>query len=138
MSRGVWIATAAFAAAVGTSGCRPLADSDDATVPTRQSVAFEGSVDPRFAGTWKSRNGYSVLELDKDGALKSETISFSQKGRSDTKVAGEWRIKGSDLLLRYAGPGGGATVIKYTASLAGNKLGLAIAGGRIKVAYTRK
>jgi hypothetical protein len=127
------------AAALFLAGCFGAHASEDegGGPPTPRVVVFEGAVDPNFAGTWKTKGGNSTLILGKDGALKSETISYSPAGRSDTKVSGQWLVKDGRLTLKYPGKTKEQEFIQYTAELSGKTLTLNLAGGRLKTVYTR-
>lgn len=129
---------AAPAAAFFLAGCVGAGASDDSGPPLAPNTpVFEGKVDPKFAGTWKTKDGNSSLQLGKDGALKVETISNSQSGKSDVKVSGQWLVKDKHLTLRYSGKSNEPEVIQYTATLSGNSLTLELGRGRLKTTYRR-
>ncbi len=73
--------------------------------------------------------------LTKTGNLTVETISFSLKGKSDTKIPGQWMASGDALLFSYLA-NSKQMVLKYSASLSGNTLTLV--QGTIKTVYHRK
>lgn len=106
--------------------------------PSPAKVSFQGKIDPKFAGTWKSTRGDSTLDLGKDGTLTSETTAQTAGGKSDVKVTGQWLIDGDKLTLRYVDRSKDQTVMQYSAKLSGNKLEMGMPNSRMKMTYLRK
>lgn len=118
------------------AGCRPPVDDDSPPKPS--TAVFQGSVDSRFVGRWKTANGRSALVMDKDGALTIESVIATPKGDTKTQVTGKWLVDRGRLLLQYVQTDQPVTVLPYEASLAGNKLTVVQAHGRLKTVYLRK
>jgi hypothetical protein len=131
----IWTATA-LAAAVLSAGCK--SDQEYAQASQPKPVIFDGKVDPKFVGVWKSTNGLSTMDLQKDGSVKIETISNSRNGPNDNKVSGEWRASGSNLLFHYDSKQSGSVILKYSAVLAGKTLTMQQTGMKLKMVYKRK
>jgi hypothetical protein len=123
--------------AAALAGCQNSDDLEPAFVP--KSHAFEGQVDPKFAGTWVSTDGVSTLDLGKDGTLKIQTLTPSPSGQSKSKVDGKWLASNGSLLMQYGKAGTpDETVLKYSANLSGREMKLKQDGGRTETTYRRK
>lgn len=119
-------------AAILAAGCQGGNAEDEyepAVVP--KSVAFEGKVDAKYAGTWKSADGSSTLALAEDGRLKIESVVNSQNGKSTSKTEGKWLASGNDLLFQY-----GTTTLRNGASFEKGKL--ILQHGRMKTVYSKQ
>lgn len=127
----------ALASAVLVAGCKN-ADDEYAPAVLPKVYPFEGKVDTRYVGTWKTADGNSTLDILKDGKLDIETVNFSQNGKSVGHVSGDWLTSGSDLMFKYSIGKQAPTVLKYTATLDGAKLTLQLADSKTKTVYTRK
>lgn len=118
-------------AALAVSGCKPPEDEfAPAFVP--KSVPFQGAVDARFVGDWRSPDGIARLQLDKDGGMRIEQVIHSQNGKSTSKTQGSWRYDQGRLLMNYED-----TTLSYAATLSGNHLVLTSKSG-MKTNYLRK
>lgn len=129
---GLAAAVIATAAAVG---CKGSADEDDGLAFVPKSVAFEGKVDPRFAGAWTSADGNSALDLDASGTLAISQKVSAANGKSVSQVKGKWLVSGTDLLFQYAEKLGGETTLKNAAQLSGKTL--ILKHGSTATTYTR-
>ena len=118
-------------------GCKNTDDDVEPAVLPKK-VTFEGDVDSKYVGLWKSPDGASMLDLSKEGVVKIEQRIVAANGKSTSHVEGTWLAKGDDLLFRYPEKSGGETTLKYAAKLSGNTLVLGQSGGRIKRTYVRK
>jgi hypothetical protein len=126
----------ALAGVILLAGCKTGDDYTQASTP--KAVVFEGKLDPRFVGTWKTPGGISTMDLQKDGKLAIETVSESRNGKNDIKVSGQWLKKDSDLLFRYTVQGQGQVLLKYSAKLDGKTLTLQQAGMKVKSVYKKQ
>jgi len=120
--------------AMAMAGCQS-ADEDEGP-PKRASHEFVGEVDPAYAGSWAGQDKMSGLELGKDGTAKILAATMSAKGRSESKIPGEWRVSKPSLLLRYK-VGKDEVTLKYKATLKGDTLELIQAGNNHKNVYRR-
>ena len=66
-------------------------------------VPFEGKVDPKIAGTWKSEDGRSTLVLNKDGSSTNQNKIPSPGGMKESSSKGEWLAHEDTLLLKEPG-----------------------------------
>jgi len=123
---------------VAVTGCKGGEEDDTEPAVVPKVVAFEGSVDPKFAGDWTSKDGSSTLNLAADGGLKLGVKSSSQNGTSTSHYDGQWLVSGSDLRLKYKDSSAQETVLSYGAELSGNSLVLQQLGGKLKTRYSRK
>ena len=131
-----FLGVAAVAATI-MFGCKGTDDDlEPAVVP--KAVTFEGDVDSKYVGLWKSSDGNSTLDLSKEGVVKIDQKIVAANGKSTSHVEGTWLAKGDDLLFRYPERSGGETTLKYAAKLKGNTLVLGQSGGRLKRTYVRK
>jgi hypothetical protein len=137
MSRNQTWMVAAIAAAVLVAGCN-LSQEEYAPAANPTSVAFEGKLVPKYVGNWKTSNGSSSIDIDKDGGVKIETVSQSMLGKSDVVVSGKWLAGDDSLLFRYLTKTQEPVVLKYSAVLTGKSLTLSQAVGRLKTVYQRK
>ena len=115
-------------------GCKGPGD-DIVQVPAPRPVTFQGKVDPKFTGDWKSAVGGSSLHLATDGSMKAKSEMQTMKGKSVTDVSGKWLVDGDSLVLQYAMASRQVSV-KYSAALSGSTLTLT--QGRLKTVYKRK
>lgn len=134
--RALWT-VAAIAAAVLAAGCKS-ADDEFAPAFVPKVYPFQGAVQPKFVGTWKTADGSSKLDIVKDGGLKIETVTRSMKGTSIGHVSGKWLADGDTLMFQYTVGSQKPTVLKYTATLAGTSLTLKQVDGRSKTIYKRR
>jgi hypothetical protein len=118
------------------TGCKGNDDLAQSVPP--KTFLFEGKIDPKFVGTWKTPSGISTLDLAKDGSLKIVTVSESRNGKNTIKVSGNWLRHDSDLLFRYTVEGQGPVLLKYTAKLDGKTLTMQQAGMKVKAVYKRQ
>ena len=132
----IWAAPVLIAAVL-IAGCKKE-DDEFAPAVVPKTYAFEGKVDPKFAGSWESADHSSTMEIEKDGGLKIDTTSNSVVGKSVSHVTGNWLVNGNDLMFRYTVGTQTPTVLKYVATLSGNTLTLKQAEGRQATAYKRK
>lgn len=130
----MFAATVLVAVAVGCKGEED--DTEPAVVP--KVVAFEGDVDPMYAGNWASKDGSSTLDMKADGGLKLGVTSNSQNGKSTSSYDGKWLANKGELRLKYKDSSGQDTVLAYAAQLTGNTMVLQQSGGKMKTTYTRK
>lgn len=130
----LWTA-AATAAAVLLAGCAGPEDITQAPRPA--AVSFGGKIDPRFVGSWTSKDGTSKIDMLKDGSVNLVTIIRSPYGKAVNKVSGKWLVNGSDLLFDYSDKTHDMIVVKYAATLSGESMTLTQAGGRIKTKYAK-
>jgi hypothetical protein len=68
-----------------------------------EGVPFEGKVDPKIAGTWKSEDGRSTLVLNRDGSSANQNKIPSPGGMKESSSKGEWLAHEDTLLLREQG-----------------------------------
>jgi hypothetical protein len=120
------------------SGCN-AAEMDDGngTVPQPKAFSFDGTVDSKYVGTWKSATN-SMLELNKDGTVSAETIAHTAGGISDVRIKGQWLVKDNKISVRYPDKAKNLVTMQYVADLSGNKLDLTISNTKIKTTYFRK
>jgi len=118
-------------------GCK---NPDDELAPAfvPKTYNFEGQIDTKFVGTWKTSDGNSTIDLDPKGACKIDTIIHSMSGKTTSRVDGKWLATDGSLMFQYGDASHGTTVLKYNATLKGNTLDLQQAGGRMKTTYHRK
>ncbi len=131
------LTVAALAAAVLSVGCR---SPDDEFAPAfhPRVYAFEGSVEPKYVGTWRSLDGDSTLNLAKDGVLRIEVVSRSVAGRIVKHYSGQWLADGDGVRFRYRAGAQPDKVLKYRASLAGATMTLKQPEGHGKTTYKRQ
>ncbi|RYG45476.1 hypothetical protein EON79_12525 [bacterium] len=129
---------AALAAAVLTVGCQKSEEEEFEPAIVPKTVAFEGKVDEKYAGTWVTADGKSTLGLSKDGALKVGTVTNSPQGKKTASLDGKWLASDGSLLMKYADASGQDTVLKYLASFEGTKLVLQQSAGGMKTVYNKK
>lgn len=67
------------------------------------SVPFEGKVDPKIAGTWKSTDGRSTLVLNGDGTTANHAKVPSPGGVQEVESKGAWLAHEDTLLLKDQG-----------------------------------
>ncbi len=127
---------AVLAAASLLAGCKKGGDDYEPSVVPK-TFAFEGQVEVKYAGTWRSSDGSNTLELAKDGGLNIKTVTRSVAGKSVSTVSGLWLAKGNNLVFKYSVRSQPTTVVSYSATLSGSSLTLAQSGGRIKTTYQR-
>lgn len=84
---------------------------DDAQSAGSEETQFEGKVDERFVGVWKSKVGQSEYELKKDGTYHLESTVNTPGGKLDTKSDGKWLVSG-DMLL-FQDPQGSTSKYKF-------------------------
>lgn len=117
-------------------GCKnPDDDVEPPVLP--KTVAFEGQVDAKYAGAWKSADGGSALDLAKDGTAALDATTNSSKGPSKSHLKGKWLAKDGNLVFSYLDASGNPTTLQYGAKLSGNTLVLQQPGGKLKTTYTR-
>ena len=131
------LTVAALAAAVASLGCQK-ADDEYAPAVKPKTFTFEGKVDTHYVGNWGTADGSSNLDIEKDGELKIETVTNSVTGKSVGHISGNWLTEGKSLMFRYSVGSQAPTVLKYTASIAGNVLTLTQDGSSVKTTYKRK
>ena len=134
--RALWMAVA-LATAIPLSGCDSAKEESEGP-PKPKTVVFQGQIDSKFVGSWKSSDGRARLDLAKDGALKIGSTIATPQGDSKSEISGHWLVDNGDLILKYLSPGQPDTVIKYQVTLAGNTLACKQSGGQLKVVYVRK
>lgn len=114
-----------FAAMLASAaGCQTTADATESGAPAKPAVAFEGTTDEKYVGTWKTPDGKTTYVLAPDGkfTLKSKV---SYQGRSlDQNVSSEWRAKDGKIIFKDAS----GNPAEYSAKLEGNKLTLDLTG----------
>ncbi|MBN9503216.1 MAG: hypothetical protein BGO01_19755 [Armatimonadetes bacterium 55-13] len=111
-------------------GCgEPEANSPEPVAP---QIAFEGKVDPSYAGIWITADKTSTLELSKDGKANMTNVAV---GRGTSKAAGEWKISDKNLLFKVEGPE--SYVSRYAAELKGDILHLKQKASKLDVEYKR-
>ena len=120
-----------FAAGCGSGA----SDTDDGPAKPK-AVSFEGSVDARFIGSWKTPKESSCLDLRKDGTVQISSAVPSPKGISKSSLEGKWLVSGGDLILQYKVANQPLTTVKYPATLAGKEMTL-VQGSRTKLTYIR-
>lgn len=99
---------------------------NDELVPAERPVtAFEGTPDGKFVGTWKSTDGVSTYQLEKDGKYKLDS-NIPVRGQSpiQSKSEGEWRVNGDRMIFKD--PQG--NVVPYSFKLEGETLELSLTG----------
>ncbi len=115
-------------------GCKK--DDTEVIEPDKPSVAFEGSPDVKYAGTWKSEVGDATYTIDKSGSYKlDQTIQVSKQKPIESHLTGNWAIKGGNMLFKdQAG-----NVAAYSVELSGDKLTLTSTGSlKSKTVMNRK
>ncbi|MEZ0324394.1 MAG: hypothetical protein ACAH95_00675 [Fimbriimonas sp.] len=127
---------ASLVAGLVLGGCNSPEDLEPAFIP--KNYAFEGTVDPKYVGTWVSIDGASTLGLNDDGTLKIETITPSPSGKSKSNVSGKWLVSNDSLLMQYGSSGKEMTVLKYSSTLSLKEMMLKQEGGRTETTYRRK
>lgn len=108
-------------AGLAVAGCQTEQPEAESTVP---QVAFEGSPDSRFVGTWKTENGNSTYSLQPDGSFRLKSTVSTPGGKFDTESNGLWRVKNDHMLFKDAD----GLVSTYRHELAGDKLTLTRTG----------
>ena len=134
--RSLWM-VAGVAATILVAGCKS-ADDEYAPAFVPKTYPFEGKVDTKYVGAWKSSDGSSTLNIVKDGNLTIETTSRSVAGTSVSHVSGQWLASGDALMFKYSVGSQPPTMLKYTATVSGKALTLQQAGGRMKTTYARQ
>jgi hypothetical protein len=97
-------------------GCQPAEEEILTSEP--KSVSFEGSVDEKLVGTWKSADGSSKYEFDQDGKFRLEGKIRTPGGEIDNKTNGEWKVNNNQLLIKDAN----GYVIPYDLKTANDEL----------------
>jgi hypothetical protein len=120
--------------AAAITGCTP--PEEDEGPPKRATHVFSGTIDPAYVGQWVGDDKMSNLDLKGDGSAKIMSATESAKGRSETSIAGEWRVEKPSLLLRYK-VGSEEVTLKYKADLKGDSLELIQAGNNHKNLYKK-
>lgn len=98
-------------------------DGEDEAIA--KAIPFEGSVDPKFVGKWKSPDRDSRYEFLKDGKYVADSI-IQVKGRDPIKshLEGQWKVSNDRMLFRDAA----GTVVPYIYTLKGDELELSLTG----------
>jgi len=117
-------------------GCAQDEGSDEPIGPPK--VEFTGKVDPELAGVWRSREGDSVLTLDKDGSLKIDSTFKTPVGMRSATKRGNWLADAERLRLRYKEDNGEETTIAYPMKTSGNTMTLSTKVPKKDTVYTRK
>ena len=119
----IWKATPLLAslALFGSWGCGPGTGSDELSAAMPK---FEGKVDERFVGHWKTSDERSKYEFSKDGRYSLESKVRTPNGTLDTKSAGDWLISDDRFLIRDAN----GNIASYRWTIQGGKLKLALTG----------
>jgi hypothetical protein len=127
---------AAIAATVLSSGCK---HDDDEFAPAvlPKTYTFEGKIEPKFAGSWKTADGNSSIDLSKDGSVSMETIIRSVAGKNTSKVSGKWLATSDSIVFQYTIGSQKPTTVKYMAALDGNTLTLQQPESKVKTVYKR-
>lgn len=126
-------AAAALLLSVGVlAGCGSGEADEIETPAARQAIAFEGNLDPAYAGTWITADKTSTLVLAADGKANMTNVAV---GRGTTKAKGEWKISGANLLFKVEGPE--PYVSRYDAELKGDSLKLKQKSSKLNVEYKR-
>lgn len=94
------------------------------TEPNQPVTAFEGSVDSRFVGEWKTENGQSSYTLKPDGSFQLKSKVSTPGGTMNTESKGSWLVKDDRMLFK----GADGLVAAYRHSLSGNRLTLSLTG----------
>ena len=129
---------AAFAAAIlSIVACGMTPEPEDGP-PKPATVDFKGTAEPAYAGLWSTAEGFSVLDLGKDGSLDLTTINVTPGGKVKKDLKGSWLVDGDRLLLKYSDKAGMESVIAYRSQLDGNNLTLTTKSPKLETKYTRK
>lgn len=67
------------------------------------AAPFEGKVDPKIVGTWKSTDGRSTIVLNADGTTANHAKVPSPKGVQEMNTKGKWLAQEDALLLKDEG-----------------------------------
>ena len=122
MNKTIRIALALGALSLLVTGCQKEADDVDKEKPP---VAFEGSPDAKYAGTWKTEDGVSTYILDGAGTYKlSSKIQIKGQEPMTSHLTGQWAINGDKMLFKDQS----ANVAAYAFEFQGNKLTLTSTG----------
>lgn len=105
-------------------GCSGMGNEISESKPNA-SVAFEGKVDERFTGTWKSADGVSTYQLKKDGTYELESkIPVAGQGPIHSHLEGEWKVQKDKFLFRD----GQQNVVPYAYTFEDGVLELSLTG----------
>ncbi len=122
---------AVLAASIG--GCKGSGGDTITAIPHRKVVQFQGSIDPQYVGSWKSKSG-AQLKLDKDGTASIVSTAATPHGTVSHVLSGKWLLSGQNLLLQYTQQQTVVT-IQSKAELKGSSLTLIQAGNHFKTIY---
>lgn len=118
-------------------GCAPdQGEAEEVAGPPK--VEFKGKVDPALAGVWRSKEGDSVLTLDKEGALQIDSTFKTPVGMRKATKKGNWLLDTDRLLLRYRESDGTDTTVAYPMKVSGNTFTLSTKIPKKDTVYTRK
>lgn len=115
------ICLAATSLVAGVTGCRNPEPADDTAAPVRATAVFEGKADPDYVGNWKTQDGNSELDLEKDGTAAILATVQGPGKKIVNHLVGDWALDNGNLLLRYS-QNGAEVVLKYAVSLKGDVL----------------
>ncbi|MGV3614023.1 MAG: hypothetical protein ACO1SV_01690 [Fimbriimonas sp.] len=116
-------------------GCVPP-DAEETPPPARP--AFEGKVDTELAGTWKSKNGDSVLKLGEDGGLTILATSHTPGGKETAERTGNWLVSEGKLRMKYRLPDGTDEIVGYSLKHEGKSMTLSTKTPKRDTQYTRQ
>lgn len=116
------------------SGCKS-ADDEFAPAFVPKQYAFQGKVEPTFAGKWVTADGSSTLVLQGDGRLTITSVTPSASGRAVSNIEGRWLADGKTLMFSYKQGAQSETVLKYAAERVGTTLSLTQDGSKRKTVY---
>lgn len=126
----------AIAGAIFFMGCN--GNQDDEGLAKPKQISFDGKVDPQLVGSWKTSDGGSQVDLQKDGSLKIISVIHSQNGASKSSVDGSWLASDGKLKFKYPQAGQPDVVLQYDATISGKDLKLKQSGGRLTTVYHRQ
>ena len=110
------IALSLLVAMVAIGCSHPEDDSvADGTPPPQK---FEGTIDKRLVGAWKSPDGSQTMTINEDGKAKMEGYVNTPKGKQPINEAMEWKADASKLSFKMSS----GTVQKYAFTLEDDSL----------------
>jgi len=126
-----------FSSLMLATGCNSVASDQDDVAPKMKEVTFQGEVDPKFVGNWKTEKETSGLDLHKDGTAVIASAVPSPKGIVKSSLNGSWRVANGELYIQYTDRQHVVTTIKYPAKLSGPKMTLDQGSGSHMI-YSRR
>ena len=111
-----------FGIAGSLVGCHEEGESVETPVASK---VFDGTPDAKFEGTWKTEDGMSTYQLNKNGTyLLDSKIKVAGNKPINSHLKGMWGIKGSMMEFKDQA----SNVASYGFELQGNKLTLTSSG----------